>query len=201
VSRPHGDVVRIRRVTPGRGVDVRVCVRARSHSRSIYTKITPYGAIGDSRTGYDPGRPGRSQPQPLRRRSRRGPTHRSESLCRRATPTLARTILHFDDRFGVHRLVQRTPACGSACGRIPSVGRSCVDRVRLACTDVIFFIFMSSRLTMRRHHGKLHTLSRARTADSHSSVELSMFVVGEEAQLLTRHPTKHSGVPMPSQAA
>jgi hypothetical protein len=165
VSRPHGDVVRIRRVTPGRGVDVRVCVRARSMIRgrftADYTKITPYaGALAIVATGYDPGRPGRSQPQPLRRRSRRGPTHRSESLCRRATSTLARTILHFDDRFGVHRLVQRTPACGSACGRIPSVGRSCVDRVRLACTDVIFFIFMSSRLTMRRHHGKLHTLAQ-----------------------------------------
>ena len=170
MSRPHGDVVRVRRVTPGRGVDVRVCVRARSmivDSRSIYRRLhkdyTVRGRVGDSRaTGYDPGRPGRrSQPQPgLRRRSRRGPTHRSESLCRRATSTLARTILHFDDRFGVHRLVQRTPACGSACGRIPSVGRSCVDRVRLACTDVIFFIFMSSRLTMRRHHGKLHTLAQ-----------------------------------------
>ena len=157
-------VLEHRRVTPGRGVDVRVCVRARSHSRSIYTKITPYGAIGDGGIVVPatiPAAPdAASQPQPLRRRSRRGPTHCSESLCRRATSTLARTILHFDDRFGVHRLVQRTPACGSACGRIPSVGRSCVDRVRLACMDVIFFIFMSSRLTMRRHHGKLHTLAQ-----------------------------------------
>ena len=167
MSRPHGDVVRIRRVTPGRGVDVRVCVRARSMIRgrftADYTKITPYaGALAirsRDRLRSRP-RPGRSQPQPLRRRSRRGPTHCSESLCRRATSTLARTILHFDDRFGVHRLVQRTPACGSACGRIPSVGRSCVDRVRLACMDVIFFIFMSSRLTVRRHHGKLHTLAQ-----------------------------------------
>jgi len=169
VSRPHGDVVRIRRVTPGRGGRC-TCVRACevNDSRSIYRRLTitqrlhtVRGRVGDSRDRLR-SRPPRTLTASAAQEALTARTDGdcSESLCRRATSTLARTILHFDDRFGVHRLVQRTPACGSACGRIPSVGRSCVDRVRLACTDVIFFIFMSSRLTMRRHHGKLHTLAQ-----------------------------------------
>ena len=45
-----------------------------------------------------------------------------------------------------------------------------------------------------------HASCAPQTSHHDPSVELSMFV-GEEAQQLMRHPTKHSGVPKPSQAA
>jgi hypothetical protein len=56
---------------------------SRSIYRRSYTKITPYaGALAIVATGYDPGRPGRSQPQPLRRRS----TARTDALQRKLVP-------------------------------------------------------------------------------------------------------------------
>ena len=79
----------------------------------------------------------RSQPQRSGRGAHGADRRRRESWwwCRRAASTLARTILHLEDRFGVHRVAKED--AGMAHGarqdtvRWPKLRRPCATSVRL----------------------------------------------------------------------